>query len=77
MNLKRHFEKYHNTDYELIKRKNNDNIHLIINYYSLNDRNNFICKECSKEYKIILLDTLKKHYARCHKDIWMKIKKRF
>jgi hypothetical protein len=76
-NLKKHFEKYHNEDYKLIIKKNIEKTHPILNYYSLGKEKGFICKLCSKEYKSYFFDTLKRYFARNHKNVWDKIKKEF
>src|SRR5277367_4973161 len=51
--------------------------HPVISYYVLDPQGKYKCIKCNVRYdNIQFLDTLKKHYSRCHKETWDKIKKR-
>jgi phenylalanyl-tRNA synthetase alpha subunit len=50
--------------------------HPILSYYTLDPVGTFHCNKCSIQYKHPIIDTLKRHYARNHKEIWNEIKRK-
>lgn len=50
------------------------NNHPILSKFTQTEQGYFKCQECSREFKCPLLDSLKKHYATYHTEIWETVK---